>query len=177
MHWFRRANENHAPISGSSPVSRAPFCCSGHAAAAAPRRDREGRHPVQGDAGEGGRVDAGRGGRADVPLADDGESGPVPRRDRVRGVRDPDVVLEPVPAGVRAAAEAVPLRVLPEVHQEQGGAGAAPGQVHVEASARHGDISVRGGVGVRGGWEREQDLLSEFVLVGQAVPGSQDALL
>lgn len=161
--------------------SSSSFCCSGHATAASPRCHREGRNAVQGNERESHRGDARRRHRGrwctiDVPLAGDGER-PLSRRHRVRRVRNRDVVFESVPARVRPAAETVPLRVLSEVHEEQGGAGAAPGQVHVEASARHRDLQVRGHFRVRGGRERQQDLLSEPVSVGQAVFGSQDIVL
>lgn len=61
---------------------------------------------------------------------------------RVRQIRDPDLVLEPVSARIRSLTEVVPVRVLLEIHEEQSGSGAASGQVHVAPSAGHGNLPM-----------------------------------
>lgn len=80
-------------------------------------------------------------------------------------------VFQSFSTGIRPASQALPLRVLLKVHKKQSGPGTTPGQMHLEAPSGHRNIPLPGPVSVRGGWERQQDLLPEPVPVGKVVFG------
>ena len=78
--------------------------------------------------------------RPPLDLLEPGLFGALSALDPVRPLRDQHVVLLALPARVRPPAEALPLRVLPQVHEVQAHPGTACGEMSVEAPARHGDL-------------------------------------
>ncbi|XP_059728749.1 histone acetyltransferase KAT8 isoform X2 [Haemorhous mexicanus] len=111
-----------------------------------------------------------------VPVPAD-HQGEVRGQDPHRALRDRRLVLLALPRGLWEAAEALDLRVLPQVHEVREELPPAPGPVPVAAAAGPGDLPQGEHLGLRGGRQGPQDLLPEPVPAGQAVPGPQDALL
>ena len=95
----------------------------------------------------------------------------------VRQTRDFHLVLVALPARVRLPAQAVPLRVLPQVHEVEADSAASHPEVLLASPARHRDLPEGRPLRLRGGREHKQNLLSEPLPSCQAILGPQDALL